>query len=170
MGFIRKVYGILATQLLLTAFFCLLPYTNNNVKHFLITHFWMALAASISALVISCALTCCSNLARQVPTNYILLFVFTFLEAYAVGSVCAIYQDGLLVLTAAFMTAGIVIGLTIYAIFTKTDFTVCGGALFVVGAAFIMFSLFSFMFGPTMRMIYAALGVILFGFYLIFDT
>ena len=130
----------------------------------------MALAASISALVISCALTCCSNLARQVPTNYILLFVFTFLEAYAVGSVCAIYQDGLLVLTAAFMTAGIVIGLTIYAIFTKTDFTVCGGALFVVGAAFIMFSLFSFMFGPTMRMIYAALGVILFGFYLIFDT
>jgi FtsH-binding integral membrane protein len=71
---------------------------------------------------------------------------------------------------AAFMTAGIVVALTIYAMTTKTDFTVCGGALFIIGAGFCLFGLFSFMFGPTMHLIFCIIGVIIFGFYLIFDT
>ena len=40
----------------------------------------------------------------------------------------------------------------------------------VIGCAFMILSLFSFLFGPTMRLIYCGLGVIVFGLYLIFDT
>lgn len=96
--------------------------------------------------------------------------VFTFCEAYVVGFVCAAVGDAQTVLAAAFFTAGIVVGLTIYAMTTKTDFTFCGGMMFVVGAAFVMFGLFSVFLGPTARMIYCLFGVILFGIYLIIDT
>ena len=34
----------------------------------------------------------CSNLARKVPYNYILLFIFTLAESYAVGFICSITE------------------------------------------------------------------------------
>lgn len=71
---------------------------------------------------------------------------------------------------AAFMTTGIVVSLTLYALTTKSDFTVCGGMLFVIGAIFIIVSLFSYLMGPTIRLIYCAVGVLLFGIYLVVDT
>ena len=40
----------------------------------------------------------------------------------------------------------------------------------VIGCVFMVLSLFSFLFGPTMRMIYCGIGVIVFGLYIIFDT
>jgi FtsH-binding integral membrane protein len=95
-------------------------------------------------------MVCIPSLARKVPTNYYLLLAFTICEAYTVGFVCATVKDGFIVLTAAVMTAAIAIALTLYAVFTKTDFTACGGIITVLGAAFLLFSLFSFLFGPTM--------------------
>lgn len=71
---------------------------------------------------------------------------------------------------AAFMTAAMVIALTIYALTTKKDFTTCGGMLFVVSACFLMFGLFSIFFGPTARLVYCMFGVVLFGLYLVIDT
>lgn len=68
------------------------------------------------------------------------------------------------------MTAAMVVALTVYALTTKTDFTVCGGMLFVVSACFLMFGLFTWVFGPTVRLIYCVIGVVLFGLYLVIDT
>jgi FtsH-binding integral membrane protein len=121
-------------------------------------------------IALTCVLFCVRGIAKKVPHNYLLTAAFTFCEAYVVAFCVASVNDPMIVVTAAFMTAGIVVGLTIYAMTTKTDFTFCGGTLFVVGAAFIMFGLFSFMFGSTFRLVYCTLGVILFGIYLIVDT
>ena len=98
------------------------------------------------------------------------MMAFTFCEAYTTAFICAAVGKPDIVLAAAFMTAGMVISLTIYAMTTKTDFTVCGGALFIIGAAFCMFGIFSFLFGPTMHLIFCIIGVVLFGMYLVFDT
>jgi FtsH-binding integral membrane protein len=136
----------------------------------MVTQFWLAVVAAVLALAISCALVCISGLARTVPTNYILLFTFTLLEAYGVAFMCAIVNDGMVVLGAAFMTAGITIALTLYAVFTKTDFTACGGVIAVIGGAFFIFSLISIFFGSTFRLVLACIGVIIFGLYLVFDT
>ena len=68
------------------------------------------------------------------------------------------------------MTAGLTVGLTFYALTTKTDFTAWGGMLWAIGSIMLIFGLFSFMFGTTMRLIYCTLGVALFSVYLIFDT
>ena len=170
LGFIRKVYGILATQLLITAFMTLLPYVSEGLRTWLLGHQWLALVFGIVGIALSCTLFCVQSLARQVPTNYYLMFAFTVCEAYIVMQVCAIVNDMQTVIAATFMTAGIVVGLTFYALTTKRDFTAYGGLLFAVGAAFLMFGLFSVFFGFAARLVYCLLGVILFSVYLVFDT
>ena len=115
-------------------------------------------------------LVCVSDLARKVPTNYILLVTFTLLEAYMVASCCALVTEPLLVLAAAGMTAVIVVGLTGYAYFTKTDFTPLGGSMTVVLFSLMAFGFVCIFFGPTMHLIYCLLGVIVFGIYLVMDT
>lgn len=154
----------------MTALFCLLPFYSTGAKNFFLNNAWIAIAAAIIAFALSCLLICVKSVARSVPTNYLLLLAFTLLEAYTVAFCCATVKDGLVVLAAAAMTAGIVVSLTVYAVFTKTDFTACGGVLSVLGGAFMIFALFSFMYGPTMNLIYCIIGVIVFGIYLVFDT
>lgn len=69
------------------------------------------------------------------------------------------------------MTLGVTIALTIYAFTTKQDFTMMGGILFVIGAVFFMFGLFLLFTNIYfLHIIYSALGVILYGVYLIYDT
>ena len=67
------------------------------------------------------------------------------------------------------MTAGIVLGLTVYAFTTSSDFTTCGAAAFMLGALFLVVGLISLFLGPKFYMIYCFFGVLLFGFYLIMD-
>lgn len=136
----------------------------------MIQNFGLALFFGIIGMLLACALFCIPSLARKVPVNYGLMFAFTFCEAYMVAFSCAVVNDGMLVLQAALMTAAMVIALTFYALTTKKDFTVCGGMMFVISACFIMFGLFSWLMGPTMRLIYCTIGVILFGVYLVIDT
>lgn len=148
----------------------LIPYISPGAREFIISNFWLVFLMAICGIVLSCVLVCVQSLARQVPTNYYLMFAFTFCEAYTVMFVCAVVNDMQTVLAAAFMTAGLVLGLTYYALTTKHDFTTCGGMLYAIGASFIMFSLLSIFFGPTMRLIYCLIGVVLFSIYLVFDT
>mmetsp|Transcript_130044 Transcript_130044/g.183445 ORF Transcript_130044/g.183445 Transcript_130044/m.183445 type:complete len:124 (+) Transcript_130044:606-977(+) len=76
------------------------------------------------------------------------------------------------VLTAALLTVSIVIGLTVYAFTTKTDFTMMGGLLWMMTLLFIFMG-FCFWWMPmtgAMNIIYCTFGVLLFGLYLIYDT
>jgi FtsH-binding integral membrane protein len=59
-------------------------------------------------------LACCEKASRVTPTNYVLLFVFTFAESYLVATVAS-YYDAPSVGLAVGMTAFITIGLSIYA-------------------------------------------------------
>lgn len=75
-----------------------------------------------------CALICVRKLARTVPTNYILLFLFTFCEAYFVMFAACIFEPKVVGIAALF-TSAVCIGLTIYALTSKTDFTYGGGSV-----------------------------------------
>jgi len=62
-------------------------------------------------------------------------------------------------------------GLTLYAIFTKTDFTLWGGFLAVFGIVFVMAGVILLFFNvPILIVIFNAIGIILFGIYLVYDT
>ena len=70
------------------------------------------------------------------------------------------------------MTAFMTISLTIYAFTTKTDFTLCGSLFFVLAIAMMMLVLTSvFMsFVAWWHPMVAAILVIVYGLYLIYDT
>ena len=76
-----------------------------------------------------------------------------------------------IVIMAATMTAAITLALTIYAMTTKTDFTVMGGLFFILGMTLLMFAIFTWLIGNYwLYVMYCAFGVIVYGLYLIFDT
>lgn len=172
-GFIRKVYGILSMQLIFTvAFSWICMYMQHNdykdFVYFMVNPavFFMVIGAYIISII---GLTCC-NLDTMVPINYILLSIFTFCVSWMVGVACMACPNPLLVFQAATLTAAMVIGLTFYAVTTKTDFTYCGASLFILGMVFCTACLFACVFGPTMNLGIACLGVMLFSFYLVYDT
>lgn len=69
------------------------------------------------------------------------------------------------------LTTLVVVSLTIFAIQTKWDFTVCGGLLFVAGIVFIVVSLIlsltEFGRNNTVSLVVSSFGVLLFAVYLI---
>lgn len=65
----------------------------------------------------------------------------------------------------------IVVVCTIYAFTTETDFTTSWGILLVLSAAVLCLGIVTmFTSSPFLRNLYCALGVVLFGIYLIVDT
>lgn len=170
LGFIRKVYGILSAQLLLTTIFSGIACISEAVKSFLLDHFGITCLMAAFAIILPFVIVCCPGSMRKVPQNYIILFLFTFAESYLVAMVCCTTNPSI-VFMAACMTCCLCVSLTIYAITTKTDFTTKGGILFILCCAVIMFSIFGmFTNNKTFHVIICCLGIICFGFYLLYDT
>lgn len=122
-------------QLLIT-FIIALVMQQNAVATFFYSNtwlFWISYAVMIGTML---AILCCEEARRQVPTNYILLGVFTVAEGFLVGVICLQYPPRI-VLMAVLLTAVVAIALTVFAFQTSIDFTMCGGM--VVAAAAIMF-------------------------------
>ena len=136
----------------------------------MVDNWWLALILGIAAIFVSCLIICVRKLARRVPVNYLLLLLFTASEAYLVAyGTCFYYRTT--VFGAAIMTCGMVLGLTVYAFTTKTDFTMMRGAIFLLGFTIMIFALVTiFMDVYWVNMVIAGLCVILFGFYLLHDT
>jgi hypothetical protein len=170
LGFIRKVYGILSSQLLLTSILSFIAMVSKSYQNFLLNHLGLIYFFLFLIIVISFIIQCCSNLMQSVPQNYIILFLFTFAESYVISFICA-FSNHKLVFMAAFMTFVMCLSLTLYAINTKSDFTTKGGLLFILCAGLILFSIFGlFTNNKFFHILISTMGVILFGFYLIYDT
>lgn len=82
-------------------------------------------------LISTYAIMCYDTCARTVPLNFIMLFIFTASESVIVGYTVMLASEENVII-ALIMASTVVVALTLYAIFTKTDFTMCGGLLFVL--------------------------------------
>ena len=170
LGFIRKVYGILTSQLLVTVILTIISMISDSFRKFQLHHTGLLIFILILTLILPCVIICFNETMRKVPNNYIILFGFTFAESYLVSFICAFSQPQI-VFMAAFMTLALVISLTIYAVTTKEDITMQGGLIFIIACAVCMFSIF--LFFTSNRFVHIILcvgGIILFGLYLIYDT
>ena len=114
------------------------------------------------------ALVCC-RLDKQVPTNYGLLLVFTVCTSWMVAVACK-RTEPMIVLEAAVLTLSVTIAITFYAFTTDKDFTVFGPLLHIFGFVFCTAGLLLALFGFHMGLLWSVVGVILFSFYLLFDT
>ncbi|KJE95528.1 glutamate receptor Gr2 [Capsaspora owczarzaki ATCC 30864] len=169
-GFIRKVYSILTLQLLVALGFIALFLFNSSVKHYVQRNQAMLITAIILTFVLILAMACVEKIRRQTPYNYIFLGLFTLAESYLLG-VTASYYDVDAVLIAVGITAFVTFGLTLFAFQTKWDFTGYGGYLFGALLVLICFGFMCiFIRGEIVRIVYAALGALIFSMYLVYDT
>ena len=168
-GFIRKVYGIIFFQLLITTTVIYFSMTNEILMKFMLSNVWSLYLSCVASIIVVIILVC-GKLTRTVPVNYFLLIVLTLLEAF-MASYTTIYFQPISVLVCAGLTMLIVFALTMYACFTKRDMTMMGGFLFCFSIILIFLGIVGFFFTSYFyQMFLNSLGVLLMSLYLIFDT
>ena len=170
-GFIRKVLSILTLQFTMTAVgVAISVYNQSESIQFFRQHLELSIIALVGYIVTLYALGCYKSVARKVPTNYVLLFVFTCCMTYMVSSITCFYSPQV-ILAAAILTAATVWALFTYAMTTSTDFTAFGGALWAIFFLFLTGTLLVIFMSPLFRTHILASCLIIFVccFYIIFD-
>ena len=131
---------------------------------------WLFIICALIYMITLYALACYKQVARSVPVNYITLALFTFSFGYLTSGICLLYypED---VLVAASMTGGMVVGLTVYAIHSESDYSSLGAFLF--GSLFLMVfaAVFMFVFPfKWLHIICSIFIVMLLCIFVIYDT
>jgi FtsH-binding integral membrane protein len=170
LGFIRKVYGILLFQLLLTTLIVFLTIRYRVLSEFLLSNPAFLYLCIAGVLFTEIPIICCRSAAQKVPLNYILLLIFTICESFLVAHT-TLYYEPISVLICAGLALAVVIALTLYAIFTKTDLTVCGGALAALSIISLILTIIGIFYSSLFyHTLINAFGVFLFSLYLIYDV
>ena len=169
-GFVAKVFGILACQMVITTLFVYFMISGKDRILFVQNNAWLYWICFICTLVVMIPLICCKGVARKVPTNYILLGLFTICESYLVATIASFYKPQSVFLAAVYATTLFII-LTLYAMFTKGDIG-CLGPVILVGwtLGLLTFVLYFIFPSETMHLIFCWVGLILTWFYVIFDV
>lgn len=173
-SFIRKIYGIVSIQLLLTIAVASVVVTVHPISHFFATTrvgLGIYIVLVIAPFVVLCPL---HSYYKRHPLNYFLLGLFTVTLAFPVGLTCA-FTSGKVILEAVILTAVVVISLTLYTFWAARrgqDFNFLGPFLFGAIIVLLLFSVIQIFFplGKISVMIYGGLASIIFCGYIIYDT
>ncbi|KAJ8867362.1 hypothetical protein PR048_031163 [Dryococelus australis] len=167
MGFLRKVYGLLGVQLLVSTVIAGVCMLQEDVKAFIHSNDWLLFCAFVLSFGFLIAL---HMKRREFPTNLILLAGFTVVEAYSVGVVLTYFEQAV-VLHALLLTLVIVAGLTAFTLQTKRDFSFLGVGLFVGLSMLLMAGLVQMVVGSTaLELAISIGGAILFSLFIVVDT
>ncbi|KAI7807834.1 transmembrane BAX inhibitor motif containing 1a [Triplophysa rosa] len=172
--FIRKVYLILAVQLLITFGIVAIFTFVESVAGFVRRNpaiYWTSYAVYFITHMV---LVCCQGPRRRFPWNLILLTIFTLALSYMTGTVASYYSTKAVFLALG-ITAVVCIAVTVFCFQTKVDFTKCAGLFSVLGivvfvTGIITVIVLSFKYIPWLHMVYAAIGAIAFTLFLAYHT
>lgn len=170
-GFVRKVFSIVAAQLLVTTAVCV-PFVmhKDEVKLWLVNHMAVYYIAAFTPLAVLIAIMCNPGLAKNYPTNYVMLSLLTLGISFMTGLTCSAFTTSS-VLMAVGMTTLVVAGLMCFAMQTKHDFSGMGPYLFIALLVMFFTSLIGFFFwNSIMETIYCSCGVLVFSMYIVYDT
>uniref|UniRef100_A0A8C3VW58 Transmembrane BAX inhibitor motif containing 4 n=1 Tax=Catagonus wagneri TaxID=51154 RepID=A0A8C3VW58_9CETA len=126
MAFLRKVYSILSLQVLLTTMASTFFLYFDSVRAFVHESPALILVFALGSWGLILALTLNRH---KHPLNLYLLFGFTLLEALTVAFVVTFY-DVYIVLQAFILTTAVFLGLTVYTLQSKRDFSKFGAGYF----------------------------------------
>ncbi|CAH8517798.1 unnamed protein product [Heterobilharzia americana] len=174
-AFIRKVYITLSVQLLFTLVIVCIFVLVLPVRNWVRRNPWFYYLAYAIFFVTYLVLGCIVSVRRKVPGNYICLTVFTLALSYMAGSIGAFYGAEAALIAVA-ITFALCLCITLFAIQTRIDFTMCSGMLFVFGCVVMLTGLACmivyFTLGPNkvLQGVYGGLVTLLFGLYLAYDT
>ncbi|XP_006035014.1 protein lifeguard 1 [Alligator sinensis] len=169
-AFVRKVYLILTVQLAVTVgIICMFIYWRR-LKVWIWMNPWFTYALFPAILILAIVLACCDNARRKFPLNLILLAIFTVLEGLMLGSISALfYADA--VMWAIGATTFVTLGLSVFALQTKWDFTIASGILLAVVLVLMAFGILCAIIRSFwLQIVYASIGTLVFSIYLVVDT
>ncbi|KAK6995262.1 protein lifeguard 4 [Biomphalaria glabrata] len=167
MGFMRKVYGILTAQLIVTTLMSGIFMLSDTLQDFVQTNHWMLTISIFATFGILLALMWKRH---ETPTNYILLGLFTLMESYAIGVVVTFYKVPS-VIQAFLLTIGLTVGLTIYTLQSKKDFTSWHAPAVMCLYALVLASLIQVFFPiPALHFGISLIGAALFCVFIVVDT
>ncbi|XP_074283887.1 protein LIFEGUARD 2-like [Silene latifolia] len=173
-GFIRKVYSIVAIQLLATVAVGAFVVSSKPISHFF-TETSGGYACYIILIITPLILLCPLSYYHQThPVNFLLLGIFTIALAFSIGLSCA-YTNGKTILEAVILTAAVVVSLTLYTFWAAKrghDFNFLGPFLFCSLIVLLLFGIIQILFplGKIGEMIYGCVGSIIFSGYIVYDT
>ena len=172
-GFVRKVYGILSIQLLIT-FGSVLLCQMKPIKQAIFNHQVfsgnLVIFSCFSFLVLFLCLACCRDLSRKVPYNYIFLFAITLCEAVACSIASSVYSFHIVAL-ALILTIVATLAITFYACTTKTDFSPYRMGLYVFFSQMFVVGLIAVIFRIQALYTFYTFGMtFIVGMYLVYDT
>lgn len=159
-GLLAKVSGLLAFSMVFTVLGAVVGMQAPG----------LGLPAMIVVLILSFVVSAARNVGGL---NLILLYTLTTLMGVALGGIVAAYISlgaGIVVVEAGVTTAVLTLGLSIYAMTTKRDFSSLGGKLFIGLLALIVASIVSiFVHFALLDIIIGFAGSVLFSLYLVFQ-
>mmetsp|Transcript_11446 Transcript_11446/g.24601 ORF Transcript_11446/g.24601 Transcript_11446/m.24601 type:complete len:247 (-) Transcript_11446:327-1067(-) len=168
-GFVRKVFGILAFQLALTAGVGAAFVAVPNVKLFVAANPWTLWGSLGLSFALILVLACSESARRNHPTNLLLLFSFTLCQAVLVGTASATVDTQVLLLAVG-ITAAVVFSLVVFTLQTKVDVTSLGGVLYTLLITLLAASIIQmFLHVQWLHLAICTGGAALFSVYLIFD-
>jgi len=170
-SFIRKVYGILMCQLLLTGGIVSIFQFHEGARLWVIQNRWFYWSCFGTTLICLIAMACCESVRRNFPTNIIFLSIFTACEGLMLGCFCALFKTEA-ILIAVGLTCAVTVALTIFAFQTKIDFTTCGGMLCAMLVVLMIGGIMIPIFGVSKWTVvaYGSAGALIFSLYIVYDT
>ncbi|KAF5785027.1 hypothetical protein HanXRQr2_Chr10g0423771 [Helianthus annuus] len=173
-SFIRRIYSIVAVQLLLTIAVATVVTLYHPIVNFLTTTrggVVCFLLLFITPIIISWPLY---HYRQRHPVNFVLLGIQTVSLAFVVGLACAL-TSGKMILESAILTTVVVMSLTLYTFWAAksgSDFKFLGPFLFASLMVLLAFGLIQILYplGSLSVMIYGCLSAIIFCAYLVYDT
>jgi len=169
-GFIYKVFGIVAYQIILVFIMVNLAF---SIKYL---HNWILSSRKMLYFTFIVFMTCLilpifkPSLYRTVPLNYIILTIFTISYGWWIAAFTLMFTKTS-VLFVLFLTIVTVTSLTVYAFITKSDFTGLGGFLSTALIVLIFASILELIFPmPLLNLIISYFSLMIFSLYLIYDV
>ena len=169
-GFIAKVFGIFTYQMVILFLVVFLGFASTTFKQMLLKSTLMYVLTFIIFMACLIAPIYNPNLYRKVPINYIITTIFSFSYSWWIAEYTVRFT-ATSVLVALGLTVALCTLITLYALWTKKDYTVMGGFLFSSLILLILCSLICiFIRIPILHVILIYIGLILFGLYLSYDV
>lgn len=172
-GFIRKVYGILTAQLLLT-FFLILYFQTDSMKNIIKKHNVLSsviiIILTVLCLICFCIMTGNKELTKKVPYNYLILFIITL----AVAGICTFSAQEIsfeLVVTGILLTIASALAITFYSFKAQIDTKSYVILLYVLFGQLTIFGILCIFINATfLQMLTCLLCTLILGIYLVYST
>lgn len=175
-GFIKKVFGIVGIQLLVTTGIASLFKVYESAIRSSPAAMPLITLAMMMPMVLLCYSYCNPQVMREYPSNYFYIAAYTFCFGCIVGfSIIQFKTDS--VLFVAGITAAIVLSLGLFAMQTQYDFSGAGPYLLCALVALCFTSFAASIAGSitgarneTLHVLISGFGALLFSFFIVYDV